>query len=608
MGSSVSVEDSADSILGAVTLGVIHPPGYPLYTLLGYLFQLLPFGSSAYKVNLLSGVCGSLTLSLMYLTLRAWVSWLPALVCSSSLGLTSVFWFYSTFAKGYTLNTLLLVSTLFLILKFNFAPYEKRKNDLHAICFLFGLGLSHHYPLFILSSISFGLLLNRKLVRLRDLSKGLLFVALGLSPWLYLVIQAYRSEALLYNFGKISDLQDVLRHISRSLYGDEAGGGTLDRFYLLGYIGRSLAEDYLLFVPFILYGIWKSYRRRLTLFYPFLLGAFSTSVILLFSLTFPNDPDHHAFLLQYLLPCYLFIGAFGAIGFQAVLDSASLPRRVAYAAAILAFPTQVYSQVYLGFPKAFQRNDHLVEVWAKALLQTLEPRSALLLCGTESMAIYYFYLIEKVRPDLTVYDHFSLFARDNLYGPLPIWKYPNPIEYQREREIDFMKSSKFPFVYTDCGDLPARLGIPYENAPLAYQMTRDGSPINTIQSIPLTQELLFQIFEAYPRKSHWHEKRRESMLMRLTTYFAMHHDDPNLNTLLNGIQKSRFSQSSSLVMGIATNLYVFGYKKSSVWLFTQVFEQHPEELAHTSFRNTFCRALNELNLNDQLRRFCGNSL
>ncbi|PIV53793.1 MAG: hypothetical protein COS17_01985, partial [Elusimicrobia bacterium CG02_land_8_20_14_3_00_37_13] len=35
------------------TLSVAHPPGYPLYTLIGKIFVLLiPFGNVAYRLNL----------------------------------------------------------------------------------------------------------------------------------------------------------------------------------------------------------------------------------------------------------------------------------------------------------------------------------------------------------------------------------------------------------------------------------------------------------------------------------------------------------------------------------------------------------------------------
>src|SRR5437588_516850 len=39
---SVPPGDSPDLITAAVVLGVPHPPGYPLFTILGHLFSLVP--------------------------------------------------------------------------------------------------------------------------------------------------------------------------------------------------------------------------------------------------------------------------------------------------------------------------------------------------------------------------------------------------------------------------------------------------------------------------------------------------------------------------------------------------------------------------------------
>src|SRR5688572_33448599 len=49
--------DSGELTLVAATLGVAHPPGYPLFTLLGKLFSLIPLGTVAWRINLLSAVC-----------------------------------------------------------------------------------------------------------------------------------------------------------------------------------------------------------------------------------------------------------------------------------------------------------------------------------------------------------------------------------------------------------------------------------------------------------------------------------------------------------------------------------------------------------------------
>src|SRR5262250_219753 len=62
----IVVGDSPELITAAVTLGVAHAPGYPLFTMLGHLFSLLPFGSVPSRVNLLSVTCDALTIGFVY--------------------------------------------------------------------------------------------------------------------------------------------------------------------------------------------------------------------------------------------------------------------------------------------------------------------------------------------------------------------------------------------------------------------------------------------------------------------------------------------------------------------------------------------------------------
>ncbi|MBE9478733.1 MAG: DUF2723 domain-containing protein, partial [Chloroflexi bacterium] len=48
-------------------LGLAHSPGYPVYTWLGKLFTLLPFGDIAHRVNLMSATMGALSIGSLYL-------------------------------------------------------------------------------------------------------------------------------------------------------------------------------------------------------------------------------------------------------------------------------------------------------------------------------------------------------------------------------------------------------------------------------------------------------------------------------------------------------------------------------------------------------------
>src|SRR5260370_5516750 len=66
----IIVGDSHELTIAAATLGVAHAPGYPLFTMLGHLFSFLPFGSIPFRVNLLSVVCDSFAVGVVYLA--AW--------------------------------------------------------------------------------------------------------------------------------------------------------------------------------------------------------------------------------------------------------------------------------------------------------------------------------------------------------------------------------------------------------------------------------------------------------------------------------------------------------------------------------------------------------
>src|SRR6267143_5356183 len=64
----IVVGDTPEYITAAVTLGVPHPPGYPLFTMLGHLFSYLPLGPIPFRVNLLAVTCDALTVGIVYFT------------------------------------------------------------------------------------------------------------------------------------------------------------------------------------------------------------------------------------------------------------------------------------------------------------------------------------------------------------------------------------------------------------------------------------------------------------------------------------------------------------------------------------------------------------
>src|SRR5215471_20160927 len=60
--------DTPELVTAAITLGIPHPPGYPLLTMLGHLFSLMPFGPLPFRVNLLAVACGVAAAVFVYFT------------------------------------------------------------------------------------------------------------------------------------------------------------------------------------------------------------------------------------------------------------------------------------------------------------------------------------------------------------------------------------------------------------------------------------------------------------------------------------------------------------------------------------------------------------
>jgi hypothetical protein len=66
----VGAGDGGELLLAASTLGVPHPPGYPLWTLLAGAAAALPFGTLALRVNALSALFGAAAVALFWALAR----------------------------------------------------------------------------------------------------------------------------------------------------------------------------------------------------------------------------------------------------------------------------------------------------------------------------------------------------------------------------------------------------------------------------------------------------------------------------------------------------------------------------------------------------------
>ncbi len=143
-------------------LGIPHPPGYPLYTLLGKGWILLvPLNDPAWRLNLLSAVAGGLALGLLgQATWRVVPDRRAVGIALALFALSPTFWGQATLAEVYTLHALFLAGVLGGLLTWMTAGGSSRA--LYSVAVFLGLGLAHHrLILLMVPVIGVALLLHR---------------------------------------------------------------------------------------------------------------------------------------------------------------------------------------------------------------------------------------------------------------------------------------------------------------------------------------------------------------------------------------------------------------------------------------------------------------
>jgi hypothetical protein len=136
--------DSAEFQTLTYTLGTTHTTGYPIYLLLARGLGLLPAGTLAWRVNLLSGVGAAVTLGCVYLLLRYLTpSRTGALLSAAALGLSYTFWSQSVIAEVYTPG-LAFLAVIALLLWHWYCHPTGHDLPLGVAAFLAGAGLGVH--------------------------------------------------------------------------------------------------------------------------------------------------------------------------------------------------------------------------------------------------------------------------------------------------------------------------------------------------------------------------------------------------------------------------------------------------------------------------------
>ncbi len=161
MAPSVSYWDCGEFIAVAYTLGVPHPPGSPLFLLLGRIASMLPFSEDiAFRVNLLSPLSSAFAVFFLYLIIvqvvnhwrgkieskqDALISFGAGVVGSLTFAFTDSHWFNAVEAEVYSFSTFFTAIVVWLILLWSEKADEKgHERYILIIVYMIGLATGLH--------------------------------------------------------------------------------------------------------------------------------------------------------------------------------------------------------------------------------------------------------------------------------------------------------------------------------------------------------------------------------------------------------------------------------------------------------------------------------
>lgn len=226
---NIGLNDDGEMVTAALHFGVMHPSGYPLWTILAGLFSnLFPFGNGSWKVALFSGLCTAIGVgifSLVSLSATRWtgVKKIPSIILSVAATLTCAWvnpiWSHAVVDKGlYALHLALMMTLIMLCYVWIRRPYWK--NAFVWVVFLFCLGMSNHHTTLALAFLPLLVIL---------LLHAELF-------WEYAIYSLLIASGLYLGFAYLSHLPDVWKAAVRLFFCVWTG------FILLVIIRRKLTE------------------------------------------------------------------------------------------------------------------------------------------------------------------------------------------------------------------------------------------------------------------------------------------------------------------------------------------------------------------------------
>jgi hypothetical protein len=458
---TVTFIDSGELGSDAIVLGIAHPTGYPLFTLLGWLFVHIPLGMQPiFQLNVLSAI---LCASALFVFFQCFVLLLsatfaggetqldqkskpriPTLLAATTgaltLGFSETYWSEALSVEVYSLHLFLISLVLLLFLKSLQGSNPLIRSEAegvsplgawHGFAFVLGLSFANHMTtLLLIPGLCYLFFATHRFSR--EACLKLLYAAppflLGLSVYLYLPIRAAQNPVL--NWGNPSTLETFLWHVTGKQYRvwflSSAETAVKQFNYFLEALPSEFAYVPLVLAPVGLIHLYRSNRRLL----------YFTVILFLSCLLYSINYDIHD-IDSYFLLAYIVVVVWILIGANVFLDVGLRRRGIPVGAVVCLLigliPLSLHYQGVDG-----SRN-YTVEDYTRNMFDSFEKNALVISYQWDYFvsSSYYAQLVEKYRSDVIVVDK-ELLRRSWYFSQLER-QHPQLIEHPQKEVGQFLK-------------------------------------------------------------------------------------------------------------------------------------------------------------------------
>jgi tetratricopeptide (TPR) repeat protein len=522
---TVTFIDSGELCAVAYTLGIAHPTGYPLFTLLGWVFVHLPLGlRPVYQLNLMAALlCAVAVFAFFHFLVfildqfdpskinrgeksavkrasksdaregTSGTKYFAAAVGAFILAFSETFWAQAVSIEVYSLHTLFLSAVLLLFTKAMQAQIDLARDGMSgsrtagwwfAFAFVLGLSFTNHMTTIMLAP---GFLYLYFTVHgfCRPAWRNILMAAipfmLGLSLYIYLPLRASHSPML--NWGDPSTVGRLLSHLRGKQYSVWLFSSLDTAWNQLKYFVSDLPTEFI-YGPLLLMlvGLVRLYRVNRILFV-FIVVLFASCVFYAINYEI-HDID------SYFLLAYFMAAVWSAFGARSLLENLKDPVRLRVGAAVCG--AIALMPLVGNFTANDQSEDFAVEDYTVNMFNSFESNALVLSYQWDYWvsASYYYQLVEGYRPDVAVIDKELL--RRSWYFKKIEHRYPWLIQNSR-REVEEFLAELYKFEHSLPYD-PAAIQARYEAMILSFLQKAHAT-----RPVYVTNEIEPEFFRGFQR-------------------------------------------------------------------------------------------------------------